>query len=170
MASTTPVRRLDPELRRTTSDDGAHLLVGERLELHDSAAREERRVDLEVRVLGRGADQRQQAALDARQQRVLLTLVEAVDLVEEQDRAGAVGAEAIARALKDAADVIDTRRDGRELLEGGARRLGDDARQRRLADPWRAVEDHRGRPVGLDREPKSGALGEHVPLADELVE
>ena len=51
------------------------------------ATRQQRRVDLEVRVLGGRADQRDHALLDRRQQRVLLRLVEAVDLVEEQDRA-----------------------------------------------------------------------------------
>ena len=126
---------VDPELDRAARDDGCHLLVRERLQLDDGAAGEQGRVDLEVRVLGRGPDQRQQAALDARQQRVLLALVEAVDLVEEEDRAGAVRAEPVAGALEHAADVVDAGRDGRELLERGAGGLGDDARERRLADP-----------------------------------
>ena len=170
IASTTSAATVDPELGRAARDDGGHLVVRERLELDDGAAREQGGVDLEVRVLGRGADQRQQAALDAREQRVLLGLVEAVDLVEEEDRPRAVRAEPVAGALEDAADVVDAGRDGRELLERGARRLGDDAGERRLADPRRAVEDHRRRPVALDREPQGRALGEHVPLADELVE
>ena len=44
-------------------------------------------VDLEERVLGGRADERQRPVLDRRQERVLLRLGEAVDLVEEQDRA-----------------------------------------------------------------------------------
>ena len=55
-------------------------------ELVDLCARQECRVDLEVRVLRRRADQGQQPVLDTRQQRILLGLVEPVDLVEEQDR------------------------------------------------------------------------------------
>ena len=58
----------------------------ERVQLVDLAAREQRRVDLEVGVLGRRADQRHEPLLDRGQQRVLLGLVEAVDLVEEEDR------------------------------------------------------------------------------------
>ena len=102
--------------------------------------------------------------------RVLLALVEAVDLVEEEDRAGPVRPEPVAGALEHAAHVVDARRHGGELLEHGARGLGDDSRERRLADAGRAVEDHRRRPVALDREPERRSVGEHVPLADELVE
>ena len=54
--------------------------------LVDLAARQERGVHLEVRVLGRRADQGHEPLLDRRQQRVLLRLVEAVDLVEEENR------------------------------------------------------------------------------------
>ena len=63
------------------------MLVLERVQLVDPAAREQRRVDLEVGVLGGGADEDDRAILDGRQQRVLLRLVEAVDLVQEEDRA-----------------------------------------------------------------------------------
>ena len=44
-------------------------------------------VHLEVRVLGGRADERDEPVLDTRQQRVLLRLVEPVDLVEEEDGA-----------------------------------------------------------------------------------
>jgi len=57
-------------------DDAAHLLVGQRLEPEDTEARQERRVDLEVRVLGGRADERDRAIFDLRQERVLLALVE----------------------------------------------------------------------------------------------
>ena len=53
--------------------------------------------DLEVGVLGRRADERDRAVLDVRQQRVLLGLVEAMDLVEEEDRARAVQGEPVLR-------------------------------------------------------------------------
>ena len=57
------------------------LLVGEAAQRHDAAAREERGVHLERRVLGRRADERHGPVLDVRQERVLLGLREAVDLV-----------------------------------------------------------------------------------------
>ena len=66
----------------------------ERLEDVDLRAREQRRVHLERRVLGRRADEDDVAGLDARQEGVLLRLVEAVDLVDEEDRAAAAQAAA----------------------------------------------------------------------------
>ena len=58
-------------------------------------AREQRAVQLERRVLGRGAHEHDVAGLDERQERVLLRAVEAVDLVHEEQRAAAP---ALARA------------------------------------------------------------------------
>ena len=66
-------------------DDDRDLVVGQRLEAPDAHPRQEGGVDLEVRVLGRRPDQRDRPVLDVRQQGVLLGLVEAMDLVEEED-------------------------------------------------------------------------------------
>src|SRR5437588_775092 len=51
-----------------------HVLVAEAGQLVHARARQQRGVHLEVRVLGRRADERQQALLDGREQRVLLSL------------------------------------------------------------------------------------------------
>ena len=64
------------------------------------AARQERGVQLEGRVLGGGADQRHRAVLDIGQEAVLLGAIEAMDLVDEQQRALAVLA-ALAGGLED---------------------------------------------------------------------
>ena len=175
-----PARRRDQvlelrcELRAELGSPAAHdllqRLLRERLELVHLRSREQRAVDLEVRVLGRGADQRQEPFLDGRQQRVLLRLVEAVDLVQEENRAPARAAETLACAGEHLADVLDRRGDGGELLELGARGLGDDAGERRLAGARRPVEDRGANPVLGDREPQGGVLAEHVLLPDELVE
>jgi hypothetical protein len=77
------------------------LFVGKGLELVDRAAGKQRRVDLEVRVLRRGSDQRDEAVFDGMQDRVLLRLVEAVDLVDEEDRPSTVSAEALLGPLED---------------------------------------------------------------------
>ena len=79
------------------AEEALDLLRRERLELEDAGAGEERRDDLERGVLGGGADEGDRAVLDVRQDDVLLGLVEAVDLVDEEDRALAVLAEALAR-------------------------------------------------------------------------
>ena len=141
----------------------------QRAQLVDLAARQQRRVDLEVGVLGRGPDEGDEAFLDRRQQRVLLGLVEAVDLVEEEDRRlGQLAA--VLCALEHLAHLRAPGLDGAQLLQGGVGRGGHDPRQRRLARARRPVEDHRVRPALLDGAAQRRALGEQVLLADELVE
>ncbi len=156
--------------RRAPSHDLHHVLVGQRLERVELHPRHQRRVDLEVRVLGRRPDQRHEPLLDRRQERVLLGLVEAVDLVEEEDRATAVRAQPLPCTGEDGAHLCNRRRDGRQLFEGGARPGGDDPRQRRLAASRRPVEDHRADAVLFDRQAQRGALAEDLPLADELLQ
>ncbi len=148
----------------------ADVLDRQRPELVDLRAAEQRRVDLEEGVLGRRPDQGHEALLDGREQGVLLGLVEAVDLVEEEDRRLAGGAAALGRALDHRPHLGPAGVHRRLLLEGAARRGGDDPRERRLARPGRPVEDHRVRLAGLDRGSQGRPLGEQVLLADELVE
>ena len=64
----------------------ADVLGHQRAELVQLHPAEQRGVHLEVGVLRRRPDQRHEPVLDSREQRVLLRLVEAVDLVEEEDR------------------------------------------------------------------------------------
>ena len=161
---------LRAELVGPAAHDQRQLRVGERLELVDLRPRQKRGVDLEVRVLGRRPDQRQDPLLDRGQERVLLRLVEAVDLVEEQDRPLRVRPEPLPRARDHLAHLGDRRRHGRELLEVGAGRVRDHARERRLPAPGRPVEDRRADAVLGDREPQGRLLAEDLLLADEVVE
>ncbi len=133
-------------------------------------AREQRADHVVVGVLRRGADERHEPGLDDRQQRVLLCLVEAVDLVQEEDRALPVRAEPLARSCDHRLHVGLAGVDGRELLEGGARDRRDQARDGRLARAGRPVQDHRAEPVLLDRAPQGRAGPEQVLLACDLVE
>ena len=146
------------------------LLDRERLELVHLRARQQRGVDLEVRVLGRRADQRDHALLDAGQQGVLLRLVEAVDLVEEEDRPLSVRAEPLARAREYLSDLRDGRRHGGQLLE---RRACDAATIRAsvvLPAPRWPVEDRRAHAILLDRGAQRRPLAEHLLLPDELLQ
>src|SRR5436190_6402029 len=147
-----------------------HLVVAELSELVDAAAGQKRRVDLEEGVLRRGPDQDDEALLDRRQQRVLLRLVEAVDLVEEEHRRLAVRAAPVLRPLEHVADLLAARADRGGLLEGGARTHGEHARQRGLAAAGRPVEDHRVGSALLDRRAQGRAAPEQVLLTDELPE
>ena len=142
----------------------------ERVEAEQRRAAEQRRVHLEERVLGGGADQRDEPALDAGEQRVLLRLVEAVHLVEEEDRALPALAEPVAGALEGVAHVLHAGAHRAELLEGLAGVGGDGLRQRRLPGARRPPEDHRRQPVALHQGPQRLPRIEQVRLPDDVVE
>ena len=108
------------------------------------AARQQRGVELERRVLGRGADQGHRAVLDVGQEAVLLGAVEAMDLVDEQQRALAVAA-ALARGLEDPAQVGDAGEHRRQRLEMQVGLLGQQAGDRRLAAARRSPQDQPSR-------------------------
>jgi hypothetical protein len=141
----------------------------ERVELVDLRPGDQRGVDLEVRVLGRRPDQRHDGVLHRRQQLVLLGLVEAMDLVEEEDRR-ASAASALGRPREYLADFGLAGVDGRELLERRRRVDGGEPRDRRLAGARRAVQDHRVDVPGLERGAQRRALAQQVALPDDVVE
>src|SRR5690606_9662866 len=101
---------------------------------------------------------------------VLLRLVEAVDLIAEQDRATSRRLLPRARFLHDLADARDAFRDRAEVDERGVRPLGDDPRERRLAGPRRPPEDDAADRVLLDQFAQRLAWPEQVLLADVRVE
>ena len=109
--------------------------------------------------------------LDGRQQRVLLRLVEAVDLVEEEDRRArrSSGARCCARS-------ITARTSARPAFTAdasskAARAFTASSRASVvLPGPGRPVQDHRVGPALLDRGAQRGPAAEQVLLADELAE
>ena len=86
------------------------------------------------RILRRRADQRDRSRFDVRQKRVLLRLVEAVDLVGEQDRAAPQSSSRssrLARRSRGRAARLRSRRENGDELAIGV--LRDESRERRLA-------------------------------------
>ena len=160
--------RSDPgvQLAEPALHHAPELLAVEGLEAEHPAAREQRCDDLERRVLGRGADERDRPVLDMRQDRVLLRLVEAMDLVDEQHGAQA-GALMHGRLRHRLAQVGDA---GRDRAHGHHPRLrlgGEQSGERGLAAARRPPQDD-ARQVA-----RPGQLAQHVdhaPLADEVVE
>jgi hypothetical protein len=92
------------------AEKGLHLVGGERGEHVDLGAGKQRGVDFERGIFGCCANQHDVAALDVGQKRVLLSLVEAVNFVDEEDRA----ASELAQALGLSVDI--THKGGRGSL------------------------------------------------------
>ena len=151
-------------------DDGGDVRLREPVQCHHPAAREQRRDDLEGRVLGGGADEGDQPAFDVVQEGVLLGLVEAVDLVDEEHRAAAVHPLLLAGLLDHRPDLLDPGQHRREMNEVRPGVTGDDAGECRFPAAGRPPEDHGKNPVGLGRMPDQRPLAHDLPLADELVQ
>src|SRR5690606_15548842 len=125
--------------------------------------------DLEVRVLRGRADEYDGAVLHPGQKRVLLSLVEPVDLVDEEDRAPTQSS-LLLRCGHGRPDVLNAcqhRVQGDELRFC---RVGDHPGERGLARAWGPIEDHRAQLVGLYGPPKQSSWADDPVLADELVE
>ncbi|MEI2776444.1 MAG: hypothetical protein V9G19_10830 [Tetrasphaera sp.] len=136
--------------------------------MEDAAAADERLVDLEVGVLGGGADKDDRAVLHPGQQRVLLRLVKAMYLVDKEDGALAVEAGAFLRLGHGLANLLDAGEHRVERDEVGAGGVGDDPRQCRLARARWAIEDQAAQLVGLDGAAQQPPRADDVLLADVL--
>jgi hypothetical protein len=135
---------------------------------HDSA-REQGAVQLERRVLGGGAHQGDGAILHVLQESVLLGPVEAVDLVDEEERALAGLAPPLG-AVERLAQVLHAREDGRELLEGQVRGVRQQPRHRGLARARRPPQDHALHAPALEHARERAVGADQVVLAHDLGE
>ena len=161
----------------------APLLVGQRpaqhqrelrgvqgLQHHDPGPGQEGGVDLEGRVLGGRPDEGDVAGLHVGEQRVLLPLVVAMDLVDEQHGAAAVVLPAVLGLLQDLAQLLHPREHGAQRLEMRGGEAADDVGERRLAGARRPPQDDRGYPVGEDGAPERRVGAQRLFLADDLVQ
>ena len=141
----------------------------ERFEHQHARARQQRRVQLERRVLGGGADQNDGAVFHHRQETVLLGAVEAMDLVDEQQRALPQFA-AAARFLEHFLQVGDAGEDRGNLLEMQVGRLRQQPRHRGLAGAGRAPEHQAAERARRQHAGQRAVGAEQMVLADHLVE
>ena len=101
---------------------------------------------------------------------VLLGAVEAMEFVEEEDRAAARDAKALAGLVDQLAHVGNAAADGGELCEVTFGGLRDDPRESGLPGAGWSPEDDRGELVTLDHQPQRAARPDHVFLPHEPVE
>ena len=128
-----------------------HLGLAERAQHVHAAPREQRAVDLERRILGGGADQHDRALLDVGQECVLLRAVEAVDLVDEEDRAAA-SPRALRLGLRDdLTDLLHAGEHGGKRDEARPGDVGHQRSERRFPRARRAPQDHRVQLAALER-------------------
>ena len=98
--------------------------------------------------MGRAADEAHHASFDIRQQQILLGLVEAVNLIDDQDR---LARRLATRIGQDLAQFRCPREHGVDADDEGLRLGGDDLGQGRLAATRRTVEEERTEVVCLDQ-------------------
>jgi hypothetical protein len=151
-------------------DESTQVMSRERLETKESGPAAQRCVDFEERVLRGGTDEHDGAVLDGRQQRILLGLVEAMDLVDEHDGPPAVLTEVVLGRGRDLANVLHSRRDGGEAHEPGPRGGGDHFGESGLARSRWTPQDHRGEPIVLDERAQRCTTGDEMLLAHHVVE
>ena len=150
-------------------DDLAQVLLAERLEPIDPQPGEQWRVDLVVGILGRRPHQGDGALLDVGQECVLLCLVEAVQLVDEDDGLAA-GVAQLASVGHQLPDVRDAARHRRDLPPRPAGSLREQAREGGLAAPRRTPQDHGRQVAGPDDPGQCTLAPNQVRLSDELVQ
>ena len=167
-------RRRERQARRRdvqrAIEQHAQIVRRQRLEHVHRGARQQRADHLERRILGGRADERHGAALDVRQERVLLRLVEAVHLVDEKDRRAPRLRERRFGARDGLADVLDAGQHRGQRDELGVERVGHEARERRLAHAGRAPQDHRMQLARCERHGERLARREQVALAHDVAD
>ena len=142
---------------------------GEGVEDVNLGAGEQRGDDLEGRVFGGGADKEDVAGFHVGEEGVLLSFIEAVNFVDEDD--SALGGAGLALSLgHDLFDFLDAGEDGAEGDELAAGEAGDDAGESGFAATWGAPEEHGAEIVGFDLQAERFAGAEEFFLADEFVE
>src|SRR3954464_6042657 len=151
-------------------DEGFDVVFAEGGELENLRATDERGVDGEERILRRRADEEDLPVLDIGQKDVLLGAVEAVNLIEEEHRALAMQAEALFGVVDDFANFLDADSRGVELLEVRFAVVCNQRGERGFAGAGRAVEDHTGKPIGLEHAAQELARAEKMLLAGKFVE
>ncbi len=153
---------------RLTEQDG-DAIFAERFEHIDAAAGEQRRDDFKRRILSCRADEADDAALDVGQKGVLLGLVEAVNLVDEEDGAG-VHLRGLRGGRHHLLDLLDAAHDGGELDEAGLRGFSNDFGESGFAYAGRTPEDHGAGVVALNLHAEGFAGAEQVFLAAVFLE
>ena len=146
------------------------LLPGKRLEDEDPGPGEQGADDLEIRVFGGGADEDQRAFFDMGEQGVLLSFIEAVDFVHQDDGAAPPGALFLSLGHY-LPDILDTAEHGAQAGKMALGQASNNMSQGGFAATRGSPEDKRGKQlVGFNGPAQQAAGADNVLLADEFRE
>ena len=142
---------------------------GERLQGVDAGAREQRRDDLEGRILRGRADEDDISGFHVGQKSVLLGLVEAMHFVDKNNgpASGAPRVFGGGHHVLDLANAAEHRAEGDKF---GVRAARDQARERGLAAAGRSPQNHRAEIVAFDGHAQRLAGAEQRLLPGKLLE
>jgi len=118
-------------------------------------------VQLERWILGRGPDQQDRSILHMRQEAVLLRLVKAVDLVDEQQCPLPVLSPDF-RRIKDLAELRHTAENRADLHEMQVRLICQQSRDRRFANAGRPPENQRPQRPRLQHDRQRRVRPQHL--------
>src|SRR3989442_6089036 len=143
------------------SDHSPDIRVVQWLEDEDATPRQQRARQLEGWILGRGADERDDAVLDPGEKRILLRLVEPMDLVAEEDRALPLILQPLLGLSDDFAHSRDAFGHRGKRLEVPVGIIRDDLGERSFAGARRGPEDARSQIAPADQ------IAERFPRTEE---
>jgi hypothetical protein len=140
------------------------------LQLADNRPGEKRPANGKRRVLGRRADQDNDAGLHIRHQDILLSLVETMDLIDKKDGFALGMAEEFAGLVLDLSHFRNIGEDGIDLDIAGSSHAGDHERKRRLTRSRRTIKDQGAQAVGFPRPSKKFPRTQQMLLPDNLID
>ena len=152
------------------AEDGGDVGFSKGFKAEECGARDEGGIDCEKGIFGGCADEGDEAALDIAQQNVLLALGEAMDFIEEENRAFVLKVEAFGGFVADFANALDAYESCVLADEVALGVFGDEFGEGGFASAGRAVEDHAGDRVGGEHAAEKFAWAQDVELASEFVE
>ena len=145
------------------------ILLFQSLQNKHPAPGQKRAVDLKGRILRGGPDQDDAAPLHIGEERILLGLVEPVDLIHEKHGPSSHPA-ALLRLPHHILDLLDPAGDRAEINKFRPGLPGDDAGKGRLPHPWRPPEDHGRDLILLDQLPQDLPLPQQMLLSHKGIQ
>ena len=130
-------------VRNGTAKQCLDIFFSKCAQLKDHRAGQKRPVYLKIRILRGGSDQNDRAVLHIRKQIILLSLVEPVDLIDEQDRLFPVHSLIVLRLFDHILHILFAGAGRIDLHEIRAGRMGDHLRKRCLSGSRRSVKNDR---------------------------